>query len=137
MADDPKPAETKPVQSVRFLRSKDFRNVFANTFRMRNNGYDVGIAFGYQSEIPSAGPLAANQSQVILTDEVEVAMTPVALKLLHMAILQNIEAIEAVNGKPIDLPQALLDNVAAQRDKMIADLKAEMQAAAGTERKSS
>jgi hypothetical protein len=136
MADNPKPeVAAKPARPVRLLRSKDFRAIFSNTFRIRNNGYDVGVAFGYQSEIPS-GPVLDNQSQAIITDEVEVVLTPAALKLFYIALSQNIEAIEAVTGKPIELPQAMLDQMVAQKSKLIADLEAELNPAPATAAKS-
>lgn len=136
MADDPKPAETaKAVQNVRLMRSKDFRVSFSNTFRIRTNGYDVGVTFGYQTEIPS-GPVDAAQSQVVIIDEVEVVMTPVALKLFHLALSHNLEAIEAATGKQIELPQAMLDSLMAQKSRIFADLKAEIAATSGTSAKS-
>ena len=122
MADDPK-VSTAP-QSVRLTRSKDFRVAFTNTFRFRTGAADIGVAFGYQTELPPGSPGAPDQ--VIIIDEVEVVFTPVMLKLLHLAIGDNIEAIEAATGKPIDLPQGVLDTLAEQRVKIKSDVAAQV-----------
>jgi hypothetical protein len=120
MAEDPKPAITLP--SARLMRSKDFRVAFANTFRLRTGAADIGIAFGYQTEVPGPTP---NIGQNIITDEVEVVVTPIMLKLLQIAITDNIEAFETATGKTIELPQAILDSLAEQKAKLKAELTEE------------
>jgi hypothetical protein len=124
MADDPKPT---PTQAVRLQRSKDFRVAFSNTFRFRTGIADVGIAFGYQTELPPATPGGPDQN--ILMDEVEIVLTPMMLKLLHLAIADNIEAIETTSGKPIEVPQQILDALAEQRTKLKAELAAKLDTA--------
>ena len=89
--------------------------------RFRTGAADVGIAFGYQTELPGTTPGGPDQN--IIIDEVEVVLTPLMLKLLNMAIVDNIEAIEAVTGKVIDLPQNILDAMAEQRTKVKAELQ--------------
>jgi hypothetical protein len=121
MAEESKPAALSPVP-VRLMRSKDFRVAFSNTFRFRTSATDVGIAFGYQSEIPSATPNGPDQN--IITDEVEVVLTPFTLKLLQLAINDNLEAIEAAQGKPVELPQEILDALAEQKEKVKSDVAA-------------
>jgi hypothetical protein len=125
MADDPKPATATPPPT-RLVRSKDFRVAFANTFRFRTGAADVGIAFGYQTELPS--PIAGGTDQNLIIDEVEIVLTPVMLKLLHLAIADNIEVIETSAGKPIDVPQAILDALAEQRAKIRQELAAQINA---------
>ncbi len=113
MTDDPKP-KLVPV-AARLVRSKDFRVAFSNTFRFRTGAADIGIAFGYQTEIP-AGPTLESQ-QNIIQDEVEVVLTPMMLKLLQMAISDNIEAFEKATGHPIELPQNFLDAMSEAKAK--------------------
>lgn len=103
--------------AARVMRAKDFRVAFANTFRFRTGTNDIGIAFGYQTEVP--GPIP-NSTQNIVQDEVEVVLTPVVLKLLQMAIADNIEAFETTTGHPIELPQFLLDAIAEQKAQLMA-----------------
>ncbi|MGD0023407.1 MAG: hypothetical protein ABSC37_02105 [Xanthobacteraceae bacterium] len=124
MADDPKPVTTP--KTARFIRAKDFRVAFANTFRFRTGAADIGIAFGYQTEVPGPTP---DSSQNIIQDEVEVVLTPVMLKLMQMAIADNIEAIETATGSPIELPQTILDALAEQKAKLTAELAAELKSA--------
>jgi hypothetical protein len=50
-------------------------------------------------------------------------LTPVMLKLLHMAMADNIEAIEAAVGRPIEVPQIILDAMAEQKAKRLAELQ--------------
>ena len=122
MADDQKPNPPPSPVPARFMRAKDFRIAFANTFRFRTGINDIGIAFGYQTEVPGPVP---NTTQNIIQDEVEVVLTPVVLKLLHLAIADNIEAFETTTGHPIELPQFLLDAVAEQKAKLMATLKSD------------
>ena len=112
MADDPKPAAIKPQSGL--LRSKDFRTVYANTFRIRASQADLGIAFGYATEVPST-----TGDRIIIQDEVEVVITPSTLKLLKMAVDDNLENLEKVIGT-IQLPQEILDALAEQKAKMAA-----------------
>jgi hypothetical protein len=126
MADDPKTG-TPGLLPVRMVRSKDFRVSFSNTFRFRVGAADIGIAFGYQTEIP--GSLPDGPSQHLIIDEVEVVITPTMLKLLSLAIADNIEAHETATGKTIELPQQLLDAMAEQKAKRRADLTEELKAA--------
>lgn len=128
MTDVPKPDAPKPPP-VRLVRSKDFRVAFSNTFRFRVGAADIGIAFGYQTELPgpSDGP-----SVNLVSDEVEVVVTPTLLKLLQIAITDNIEAFEAATGKPIDLPQSVLDSLAEQKAQMKRDVTEELKAALKT-----
>lgn len=125
MPDEPK--LSAPTLPVRVMRSKDFRVAFANTFRFRTGQADIGIAFGYQTEIPGA-PGGLDQS--IIIDEVEVVLTPTMLKNFQLAIADNIEAIETVQGKPIELPQNILDGMAEQRAKARAELAAQLRVVA-------
>ena len=113
MAEESKPGATVTQVPARLIRSKDFRVVFSNTFRFRVGQADIGIAFGYQSEIPGPG----GQEQTILTDEVEVVLTPMMLKLFQLAISDNIETLETVLGKPIEIPQSILDGLANREQK--------------------
>jgi len=126
MAEESKPGATVTQVPARLIRSKDFRVVFSNTFRFRVGQADIGIAFGYQSEIPGPG----GQEQTILTDEVEVVLTPMMLKLFQLAISDNIETLETVLGKPIEIPQSILDGLAEQRAKAKAELAAQLQGSA-------
>jgi hypothetical protein len=95
-------AKTPP----RLIRSKDFRVVFANTFRVRSSISDIGVAFGYMTELPG--------DQTIVQDEVEVVFTPAMLKLLKIALDDNIENIEKIIGT-IQLPAEILEAIAAAK----------------------
>jgi len=128
MADDPKP--TVAQQTIRLMRSKDFRVAFANTFRIRSSPADIGIAFGYQTELPSGTP--GGPDQALIVDEVEVVLTPMALKLLQLALNDNIEAIEAATGKPVELPQNILDTLAEQKAKAKAALSSQVESSTKT-----
>lgn len=117
MADEPKPAPSPSPKPVRLIRAKDFRVAFSNTFRFRTGAADIGIAFGYQTEVPGPAP---GSTQTVIQDEVEVVLTPVMLKLLHMAIADNIEAIETATGSPIEVPQDVLEGIAEEKAKLTA-----------------
>jgi hypothetical protein len=112
MADDPKPTEAVQKPMARFTRTKDFRVTYANTFRIRLSAYDIGIAFGYQTEIPN--------DQAILQDEVEVVLTPLIMKVLRLALEDTVEAIEKAIGV-IQLPQEVVEAVAAAKAKATAE----------------
>jgi Protein of unknown function (DUF3467) len=107
MVDAPK----APTPPLRLMRAKDFRVAFSNTFRFRLSNTDVGLAFGYQTEIP--GPQSGS-SQALIQDEVEIVMTPFTLKLLQKAISDNIEILEKQIGT-IQLPQELVDALDAAK----------------------
>jgi hypothetical protein len=111
MADDSKQTELKqtPIQMV---RNKDFRVAFSNTFRFRASPNDIGITFGYATQVPAVGGGERN----ILQDEVEVVLTPTTLKLLKIALDDNVEAIEKAIGT-IQLPQEMLEAIAEQKAK--------------------
>ena len=119
MADDQKP---EPPRPVRLIRSKEFRVAYANTFRFRTTVNDVGIAFGYNTELPSEliGGLPQAQ-QTLIQDEVEVVVTPSVLKVLHMAMTDNIEALEVELGAPIPVPQEVVDALAEAKAKLLAE----------------
>ena len=90
-----------------------FRTVFSNTFRFRASHNDIGVTFGYATQIPGPTP---NVERNILQDEVEVVLTPLTLKLLKIALDDNLEAIEKAIGT-IQLPQEMLDALAEQKAK--------------------
>lgn len=104
--------ETEKKTPIRMLRSKDFRAVYANTFRVRAGTGDIGIAFGYQTEVPSQ-----SGDQSIIQDEIEIVVTPQVLKLLQLAIDDNVSALEKVIG-PIALPPGLVEALAEAKTKM-------------------
>jgi hypothetical protein len=128
MAEDPKPSAPK-IPAARLMRSKDFRVAFTNTFRFRVGAADIGIAFGYQTELP--GPTDGS-GQTVIIDEVEVVITPMMLKLLHIIMANNIEAYEAATGKTIELPQHLLEMMAEQKAKIKSELTEELKASLKT-----
>jgi hypothetical protein len=103
MADDTTPPATK---TSRLIRSKDFRVIFTNNFRIRASTSDIGIAFSYTTELPG--------DQTIVQDEVELVFTPIMLKVLRLALDDNIEHIEKIIG-PIQLPAEFLEAVAAAK----------------------
>ena len=84
------------------IQSKNFRLLFANTFRLRIGDNDTAITFGAETDGP-AGTL-----QVV--DEVQVLITPRIIKLLHFLLGSTIAELEKVTG-PIPLPQQILDSV--------------------------
>jgi hypothetical protein len=102
MADDLKPATSKPI---RFVRAKDFRVAYSNTFRFRISPGDIAIAFGYQTEIPDQG---------IIQDEVEVVLTPATLKVLKLAMDDTLEAVEKAIGS-IQLPPEIMEQITAAK----------------------
>src|SRR6266403_1079748 len=97
--------------TVQMVRNKDFRTAFSNTFRFRASATDIGITFGYSTQIPGPGG-----ERDILQDEVEVVLTPTTLKLLKMALDDNLEAVEKLIGT-IQIPQEILDLLAEQKAK--------------------
>jgi len=97
---------------------------YSNTFRVRASPGDFGIAFGYQTELPSATP--GGPDQIVIIDEVEIALTPIALKLLQIAVNDNLEAFEAATGKPVDLPQGVLEQMTGQKERLKAALVAQV-----------
>lgn len=118
-------AEVKPdpKQSPRLVRTSYFRTSYANTFRIRVGSDDIGIVFGYQTELPS---------QSIIQDESEIVVTPKVLKFLSLAIAQTIDQLEAVLGK-IELPPPALEflaKVKEQQEKDTAEAKSKVQAEA-------
>jgi hypothetical protein len=116
MADDPKPTPIPAKPLARIGRSKDFRVVYTNSFRFRASHADVAVCFSYQTELPG--------DQTILQDEVEVVLVPSTLKLLQMAINDNVEAIEKVLGT-ITLPPEVLEQLAAAKAETLAKAQAE------------
>jgi hypothetical protein len=118
MADDPNAAAPKP-QPTSLIRSKDFRTAFANTFRFRASPTDIGLTFGYATQVPSP-----TGDRNILQDEVEVVITPSTLKVLKMAIDDHLEVIEKMIGT-IQLPQEVVDTLAEQKKAMDAVAEAE------------
>jgi Protein of unknown function (DUF3467) len=111
MADDPNAAAPKP-QLPALMRSKDFRTAFANTFRFRASPADIGLTFGYATQLPSP-----TGERSIVQDEVEVVITPSTLKVLKIAIDDHLEALEKIIGT-IQLPQEVVDALAEQKKTM-------------------
>ena len=118
MADDANAVAPKP-QPTALMRSKDFRTAFANTFRFRASPTDIGLTFGYATQLPSP-----TGDRNILQDEVEVVITPSTLKVLKIAIDDHLEAIEKMIGT-IQLPQDIMDVLAEQKKTMDAVAEAE------------
>ena len=96
--DDPK-AEQSQEKPARLLRAPNFRVAYSNTFRIRLGNQDVGIAFGYHTEIPN---------QTIVQDEVEVVLTPQVFKILSLALPEVLGNLEKVCGE-IAVPSETLE----------------------------
>jgi hypothetical protein len=122
MADsDPKPEATEEAEKpVRLVRAPNFRAAYANTFRVRLGNNDVGIAFGYQTEIPN---------QTVIQDEVEVVLTPAVFKFLSLALTGAVQNIEKVFGE-IKLLPGMLDGLkvaAEEAEKETVEAKAALE----------
>jgi hypothetical protein len=105
MAADPKAAPLPLPHTI--LRGNSFRAVYANTFRVRT-GNDVSITFGYQTDAPGVfapGTIA----QSLITDEAEIIMTPLTLKVLHRSLGDNSEIMERALGQAIEIPAQLAE----------------------------
>jgi hypothetical protein len=98
MADNEPAPEKKPV---RYIRSREFRNVYTNSFRMRATANDVGVNFGYQSELPN--------DETVLQDEVEIIMTPLTVKFLTLVLQSIVDDIEKQAGQKIEIPAEMLE----------------------------
>jgi len=79
---------------VTSVRTKDYRLVYANTFRMRFGDNDVLLSFGHDE---------VGQVENHITEEVCVAMTPRTAKQLAATLARVIENFEREVG-PIILP---------------------------------
>ena len=119
MADDNKKNAANQPAVQMMVRNKDFRTAFSNTFRFRANPTDIGITFGYATQLPTP-----TGERNILQDEFEVVLTPSTLKLLKLALDDNVEAIEKIIGT-IQIPQEILDALAEQKAKANAAAEAE------------
>jgi hypothetical protein len=113
MADNPNGAASP---SVRLSRSKDYRTIYSNTFRVLMGGSEISIVFGYQTEIPGI------EGNVII-DEVGLVVTPTTLKVLHLAIQDYVEVIEHISGRAIEVPKPTLDALAETKAKTMDELK--------------
>jgi hypothetical protein len=99
------------IKPTRLTRTTYFRTVYANTFRVRIGSDDIGITFGYQSELPG---------QSIIQDEAEVVLVPKVLKFLALALAHSVENLEVAIGK-IDLPPDALEALKTVADQQSRD----------------
>jgi Protein of unknown function (DUF3467) len=112
----PKPA-TEAVRQARLIRTASFRTAYSNTFRIRLGTNDVGLTFGYQTEMPN--------NQAVVIDEAEIVFTPPLFKVLSHAIAEAVKGMESAFGEielPEEMQQALKDG-AEQTAQAVARFK--------------
>lgn len=84
-------------------KSKDYRDVFSNTFGMQFSDNDVRMTFGHALDLadPARG----------IVEEVSVFMTPRSAKMLMVTLKNTIERFEKMTGVPIPLPPAKMEEI--------------------------
>ena len=76
------------------VRSRDFRTIYANGIRFRIGDTDAGITFLIETDDETG--------TMIHEDQVQVVVTPKALKVIQIVISHGLAELERVFG-PIDL----------------------------------
>ena len=88
------------------VRSKDYRIIFVNGFRLRVSQNDVALTMVIEME--------NEQGQPIIQEEVRAMMTTRSLKVL-MLLLQNVVADIENKAGPIELPPGKEAEIAASK----------------------
>lgn len=89
------------VDRAEIVRSKDFRVIYSNAFRMRVGENDIGMVIGYATNLPT-------EERPVVQDEAEIVVTPRQLKYMSRMIERAVQDIEAVFGE-IALPEYMAD----------------------------
>jgi hypothetical protein len=104
------------VMAIRKKASKDFRVVAANSSRLRLGDNDCGLTFILETD-DHEGP--------VQIDEVQISLTPRALKLLNYTITKALGQFEELVGH-IALPPEQLRIVDQQYEAAFASAKANL-----------
>jgi hypothetical protein len=116
MAEDHSKSPQLAPPSIRLSRSKEYRTIYSNTFRAKMGSTEIGVVFGYQTEIPGVG-------DNVIIDEAEIVMTTTTLKVLYLALRDFVEVIENAAGQPLVVSQGIVDALTQTKQKMIRDLE--------------
>lgn len=89
------------VDIAKIVRSREFRVIYSNAFRMRVGDNDIGMVIGYATNLPT-------EERPVVQDEAEIVVTPRQLKYMSRMIARAVHDIEAVIGE-IALPEYMAD----------------------------
>ncbi|BBU61669.1 hypothetical protein MSC49_16040 [Methylosinus sp. C49] len=105
----PKGENALVVNDVAFVKSTNFKNTYANTFRVLTGATEVSVVFGFQTQIPNM----FKGTQIVtptIEDEVAVILSPTTLKVLSEQLKVVVADIEKATG-PIEIPERILSAI--------------------------